>query len=180
MLQAPADFARLDNFIITIFCPKRAAHHNLFNLPPAFTSPESGDYTLTDASAAIDTGDPAITYEAGALDGNADGIPRIDIGTFEFLPSPGGPTPTPTFTPTPTPTLTPTPTNTPTPTYTLTFTPTPTATFADTPSQDIGDYVILANQRVKISAGATVNSGDIGGNSSFYEWRNHLVAQNPD
>ena len=66
-----------------------SAHDNLFDLAPLFADPDDGNYHLLSDSPAIDAGDPAITYEAGAIDGDGDGIPQIDIGAFEFLPPRG-------------------------------------------------------------------------------------------
>jgi hypothetical protein len=100
-----------------------SAHDNLFDLDPLFVDPGSGNYHLSSTSPAIDAGDPSILHDL-LYDGNGDGLPRIDLGAFEYLGESSQPTPTPTYTPTNTPTFTPTVTQTPTATATQTPTPT--------------------------------------------------------
>ncbi len=107
------------------------AHDNLFDLNPLFANPAFGDYHLSSASPAIDIGDPDILNDL-VYDGNGDGLPRIDMGAFEYLGESGGPTPT--VAPSPTLTATPTLTWTPIFTFTPTLTRTPTSTFTPTPS----------------------------------------------
>mgnify|MGYP006281598321 FL=1 len=61
------------------------AHDNLFDLDPLFVCSDSGDYRLKSGSPAIDAGDPSI-WSSVFFDGDDNGIPRIDIGAFEYVP----------------------------------------------------------------------------------------------
>lgn len=67
------------------------AEQNIFNLSPAFSDAANGDYSLSANSPAIDAGDPAISYEEGALDGDEDGTVRIDMGAVEYFPDEANP-----------------------------------------------------------------------------------------
>ena len=62
-----------------------SAHDNLFDLDPRFSNPANGVYQLSSSSPAIDAGDPNLLYEFLG-DGDNDGIIRIDIGAFEYVP----------------------------------------------------------------------------------------------
>lgn len=60
------------------------AHDNLFDLDPLFSDREVGDYRLTLRSPAIDVGDPTESpAEYLVLDGDLDGVYRVDIGAYE-------------------------------------------------------------------------------------------------
>lgn len=61
-------------------------HNNLFDLNPLFIDSANGDYQLSVGSPAIDAGDPSL-QEGPYLDGNNDGIVRIDVGVFEYTPA---------------------------------------------------------------------------------------------
>ncbi len=65
--------------------PLSSQHDNLFDLEPLFINFEKGAYQLSTDSPAIDAGGPALTHELD-YDGNNDGIVRIDIGAFEYVP----------------------------------------------------------------------------------------------
>ncbi|NOX87426.1 MAG: T9SS type A sorting domain-containing protein [Calditrichaeota bacterium] len=60
-------------------------HDNLFDYDPSFVNPDSADYRLTEESPAIDAGSPDMVGER-FFDGDGDGISRVDIGAFEYLP----------------------------------------------------------------------------------------------
>lgn len=60
-------------------------HDNLFDLDPLFSSPENGAYQLSSGSPAIDAGDPNLLHDL-YYDGDNDGVVRIDIGAFEYVP----------------------------------------------------------------------------------------------
>lgn len=62
-----------------------SAHDNLFDLDPMFANSDAGDYRLSAGSPAIDAGNPEI-FNVFIFDGDGDGIPRIDIGAFEYVP----------------------------------------------------------------------------------------------
>jgi hypothetical protein len=106
-------------------------HHNIVGVDPDFVDWRRGNFYLKVNSPAIDAGDPVYVGHALVLDGNSDGVVRVDLGAFEFVLS-GVPAPTATFTftPSPIPTRTPTSTVTRTPTPTVTRTPTLTSTRA--------------------------------------------------
>jgi hypothetical protein len=70
------------------------AHDNLFDLDPLFVCSASGDYRLKSGSPAIDAGDPSI-WSSVFFDGDDNGIPRIDIGAFEYVTFIDGSPPTP-------------------------------------------------------------------------------------
>lgn len=59
-------------------------HDNLFDLDPMFVNPGTFDFHLSPSSPAIDAGDPTILHEM-LYDGNGDGLPRIDLGAFEYF-----------------------------------------------------------------------------------------------